>query len=231
MKISNLLRLKRHFMHIDDLRKKIPFEEFDYQALMDALSGYAQPRGKISSLLAQGVIIRVKKGLYVFGPSYQRRPYSRELLANLIYGPSCVSLEFALNYHGLIPEKVEVVTSVTTKRPKRFQTPVGLFLYSKIPEAGFYVGIQRVEEDGKAFLIAAPEKALADKLRSDRGLYIRTQKECLEYLVSSLRVSETDLLKLDPKLLEKLGVAYNSKRVLLLMQIVKRIQKKADSNA
>ncbi|PNU21065.1 hypothetical protein C2E25_04500 [Geothermobacter hydrogeniphilus] len=218
-------------MRIDDLRKKIPSEEFDYQSLMDALSGYAQPRGKISSLLAQGAIIRIKKGLYVFGPSCQRRPYSRELLANLIYGPSCVSLEFALHYHGLIPEKVEAVTSVTTKRPKKFQTPVGLFIYGKVPEAGFHIGIQRIEEDGRAFLIAAPEKALADKLRSDRGLNIRTQKECLEYLVSSLRIAESDLLKLNPGLLEKLGNAYNSKRISLLAQIIKRIQKRAGSNA
>lgn len=218
-------------MRIDDLREKIPSEEFNYQSLMDALSGYAQPRGKISSLLAQGVIIRIKKGLYVFGPSYQRRPYSRELLANLIYGPSCVSLEFALHYHGLIPEKVEAVTSVTTKRPKTFQTPVGLFIYNNVPERGFHIGVQRVEEDGKAFLIAAPEKALADKLRSDRGLFIRTQKECLEYLVSSLRITESELLRIDAVLLDKLGFAYNSKRILLLSQTVKRIQKRAGPNA
>ncbi len=216
-------------MRIDDLRKKIPSEEFDYQSLTDALSGYAQPRSKISNLLAQGVIIRIKKGLYIFGPSYQRRPYSRELLANLIYGPSCVSLEFALHYHGLIPEKVEAVTSVTTKRPKSFSTPVGLFIYSNVPEAGFHIGVRRVEEDGRAFLIAAPEKALADKLRSDRGLNIRTQKECLEYVVSSLRIAENDLCNLDPLLLEKLSLAYSSKRISVLSQTVKRMKKRAGS--
>lgn len=32
----------------------------------------------------------------------RRRPISRELLANLIYGPSMVSLESVLSYHGLI---------------------------------------------------------------------------------------------------------------------------------
>lgn len=217
-------------MHIDDLRIKIPTEEFDYQSLMDALSGYAQPRGKLSRLLAQGVIIRVKKGLYVFGPSHQRRPYSRELLANLIYGPSCVSLEYALHFHGLIPEKVEAVTSVTTKRPKKFQTPVGLFIYSNVPESGFHIGVQRVVEGGRAFLMAAPEKALADKLRSDRGLNIRTQKECLDYVVSSLRIAESELSKLSPDLIEKIGEAYSSKRLLLLSQIVRRMQKRAGSN-
>lgn len=88
---------------VSTLRKTIPWEEFDYQALLQALKDYAYPRDKITDLLAKGVIVRVKKGLYVFGDAYRTRPYSREILANLIYGPSCVSLEYALHYHGLTP--------------------------------------------------------------------------------------------------------------------------------
>lgn len=89
-----------------DLRKLIGREEFDYPALMSALANYANPRDKVTSLLRQGVIIRVKKGLYVFGDDFRKRPFCRELLANLIYGPSYVSLDYALSYHGLIPERV-----------------------------------------------------------------------------------------------------------------------------
>ena len=138
---------------------------------MGALADYARPRDKVTDLLAKGVIVRVKKGLYIFGEKWRRKAYSREILANLMYGPSCVSLDYALHYHGLIPERVEAVTSVTPKRGARFSTPVGLFLYSSVPETGFSFGLGRVElEDGRAFLIAAPEKALADKLRQGRGL-------------------------------------------------------------
>ena len=93
-----------------DLREQIGREEFDYPALMGALSQYANPRDKVTSLLRRGTIVRVKKGLYVFGEAYRRRPYSRELLANLIYGPSFVSLDYALAFHGLISERVEVIT-------------------------------------------------------------------------------------------------------------------------
>ena len=89
-----------------DLRERIGREEFDYSALMSTLSGYANPRDKVTSLLRRGVIVRVKKGLHVFGDADRRRPYSRELLANLIYGPSFVSLDYALAFHGLIPERV-----------------------------------------------------------------------------------------------------------------------------
>ena len=210
----------------ESLRKAIPWEEFDYQALLDALQDYAHPRDKISDLLRKDVIVRVKKGLYIFGDSYRKQPYSREILANLIYGPSCVSLEYALHNHGLTPERSIALTSVTTKRPKKFETPVGLFLYKNVPEAGFHVGLQRVElENGRAFLIAGPEKALADKFRSDRGLKIRSQKECLDYLVNSLRIEESDLANLDAGLLEKIAKAYGSKRIHLLSGMVRRLRK------
>ncbi|MBM4332440.1 MAG: nucleotidyl transferase AbiEii/AbiGii toxin family protein [Deltaproteobacteria bacterium] len=65
---------------IEELRKGIAGEEFDYQALLDGLREYERPRDKITSLLRQGAIILVKKGIYVFGERYARRPYSREFL-------------------------------------------------------------------------------------------------------------------------------------------------------
>lgn len=211
----------------EDLRQAIPIEEFDYQALMGALAGYARPRDKVTDLLAKGVIIRVKKGLYIFGEKWRRKPFSREVLANLLYGPSCVSLDYALHYHGLTPERVEAVTSVTLKRGWRFITPVGLFLYSNVPEAGFAVGLGRVElEDGRAFLIAAPEKALADKLRQGRGLGLRTQKECLAYLVEDLRIEEAALRELDAGLLDELSQTYGSSRVALLAGMVRRLARR-----
>lgn len=48
---------------ISTLRKAIPWEEFDYQALLQVLKDYAHPRDKITDLLAKGVLVRVKKGL------------------------------------------------------------------------------------------------------------------------------------------------------------------------
>ena len=93
-----------------DIRKEIRQEEFDSLALGHALRGYARPRDKVSSLLASGVIVRVHKGFYVFWPEYARHPYSRELLANLMYGSSYVSLDSALATHGLISEGVDTLT-------------------------------------------------------------------------------------------------------------------------
>ena len=58
---------------IETLRKKIDGEEFDYQTLIDCLEGYSNPQAKITQLLRKGIVIRIKKGLYIFGEAYRRR--------------------------------------------------------------------------------------------------------------------------------------------------------------
>lgn len=215
-----------------ELRRHIPFEEFDYQILLDSLRGYAHPRKKITSLLRKGEIIRVKKGLYIFGEQHRRAPYCRELLANLIYGPSCVSLEYALHYHGLIPERVETVTSVTCGRSRSFDTPVGHFSYRAIPLPAYMIGIDRIElADGRAFLMALPEKALADRIVAERGISLRTQKELAVLLQESLRVDMSALTALDPGALMTIAAAYRSQRLKLLAQYVVRLQKAEASHA
>ena len=210
----------------ENLHNGIPYEEFDYQTLLEAFHGYAQPRMKISSMLAKGTIVRVKKGLYIFGESQRRRPFCRELLANLIFGPSYVSLEYALHYHGLTPERVETVTSVTCGRSRAFDTPVGTFAYRMIPLEAFRTGMDRVELDGgRSFLIAIPEKALADRIVADRGAGITTQKELHEYLLANLRIDPAVLRELDPARLAEISRHYRSRRVKLLAALVSRLRK------
>jgi hypothetical protein len=209
------------YVMIDDLRRRIEGEEFDYQPLLDSLKQYERPRDKITSLLRQKAIIRVKKGIYVFGPKYARRPFSREILANMIYGPSCISLDFALHYHGLIPERVEAVTSVTSGRGRRFVTPVGLFIYREIPPGAFPIGIDQVQlEGGRSFLMAVPEKALADKIQDDRGTAIRSQDDMRRYLMQNLRIDAESLEKLRTETLSILAERYGSRKLRLLNKVV-----------
>jgi hypothetical protein len=205
------------------LRKLIPYEEFDYQTLLNALKGYAHPRDRITTLLSKGTIIRVKKGLYVFGDDHRQRPYSREILANLIYGPSYISLEFALQYHGIIPERVEAVTSVTVGRSRKFITPIGQFIYRMIPMLAFRTGVDKVEIGaGRSFLIAVPEKALSDKLRLDRAS-IRTQKELQSYLFDNLRIEPVAVQEMRPDRLEEYADRYHSRKILLLSKLACRL--------
>ena len=211
---------------IESIRKSIHQEEFDYQTLLVALGDYARPRDKISDLISKGIIIRVKKGLYVFGNGARQTPYSTEILANLIYGPSYVSLDYALQHYGLIPERVEGVTSVTTGRSRNFLTPVGLFIYRMIPLRAFQIGMDRIEiGDGRAFLIATPEKALADKIYEDRGTGLHTQKELGDYLERNLRVDLAGVREMNPDDLDAIASRYRSQKIRALGRLVRRMHR------
>jgi len=207
------------------IHKHIQREEFDYQTLLDVLRDYGRPRDKISDLLRKGVIIRVKKGLYVLGDDYRRRPFSRELLANLIYGPSYVSLDSALQYHGLIPEHVEAVASVTTGRSRSFDTPVGRFTYRQIPLAAFQVGMSRVEETpGNAFLVAVAEKALADKIFDERNIGACSSGRMKDHLLDNLRLDQAGLMRLNPDLVREIAVGYRSRKLRILAEALDKIR-------
>lgn len=84
---------------------------------------------KVTWLEKQGVIIRLKRGLYVVNPEHSGKTLSSELIANHLYTPSYISMSTALRYYGLIPEAVYVHQSMTVKHSRSFQTPVGSYDY------------------------------------------------------------------------------------------------------
>ena len=49
--------------------------------------------------------------------------------ANRIYQPAYLSLETAFSYHGLIPEGVYTLTSVSPRKTQEYHTPLGTFRY------------------------------------------------------------------------------------------------------
>lgn len=201
------------------LLEKAPGPEFDYGFVMDCLKGYSNPRVKLSHLIKIKALIRIKKGIYIFGKNHAKSPYSAEVLANMISGPSYVSLEWACQYHRLIPEKVTTVTSVTTLRSKRFNTPVGFFTYDHLPLTAYHVGIQIVKLTEKQFaLIATKEKALVDLLILRRGSF-KSKKHFKETVLEDLRIEEDDLSKLDLPLLHAIYKAHPHRTIQLLIQL------------
>jgi len=208
-----------------DIRDRIQGEIFDYQTLTEALKGLSSPRDKITDMLRQETIVRIKKGLYVFGARYRRHPYSKELLANLVYGPSYVSLDYALAYYGIIPERVEALTSVTSIRSRRFSTPAGLFIYRQIPPRAYEIGMVRVEADhDQAFLIASPEKALADKIVSVRGARIASVMQMNRLLEEDLRIDVAALRPLSAQRIDEFAVRYRSLKLRHLGGFLRRVQ-------
>lgn len=204
-----------------DFRLEPGIQEIDYLQLMSLLNQYARPRAKISRMLKTGNLIRIKKGLYVIGRNHIPLSYSKEILANWIYGPSCISLEYALSYYGLIPERVELVTSITCKKDKNFDTPVGRFLYKYCNPKRYPVQIQRLSlSSERNILIATPEKALADMLVLTKSLVLITEKDVCEYLLAALRIDEKSILNLRKDRVIELANIYLHRHVNLFLKYV-----------
>ena len=202
-----------------ELRQVIHGEVFDYGQLSDCLRAYAKPRDKIAALLRSGEIVRVKKGLYVFGKDYRRGPWVREILANLIYGPSYISLQYALFHYGMIPESVPTLTSVTLARSRRFDTPLGQFTYRSLATCRYHVGIDQQEVAGKGhFLIASPAKALADAVWVDARFRPRSARAFESYLEDDLRIDPAALEQIDLDSLSDVAAHYQARKIELLTE-------------
>lgn len=203
------------------LRKTIPNEEFDYTLLSSALSQYSGLRQKIHELMQAGVITRVKKGLYVFGPEYNQAPICKEVLANLIYGPSCISLEYALAFHGLIPERVETITSVTPKKDKEFDTPLGRFTYRYLGLEKYAVGIEQVWIDSAhPVLMASIEKAICDYVVLNKVPTLSEYRAARDFLEGDLRIDREHWKRFDLNTLRRLNKIYCSKNIEQILEVL-----------
>lgn len=190
------------------LQERSLTNELDYQFVMDCLKDYASPRAKLTRLLKSKALVRLKKGLYLLGNKFKHTPYCPELIANLIYGPSYVSLERALQIYGLIPEHVENITSVTAKASKEFRTPIGQFIYAHCHPNSYSVGVTiRSFSEHENPLFATPEKALTDILTIRKGKVTSTH-QIEEILLEDLRIEESDLIALDIKLIRQIQEAH-----------------------
>ena len=173
---------------------------------------------KVTWLEKQGVIIRLKRGLYVVNPKLLGKTLSSELIANHLYTPSYISMSTALRYYGLIPEAVYVHQSMTVKHPRSFQTPVGNYDYKYISKAAFPIGVRSMYQDNYAFLIASPEKALCDLIANSSKVIPRSMKEVEIYLEQDIRMDMDEFNKMDETIFEdyiKVGKKADSISTLL----------------
>jgi hypothetical protein len=74
------------------------------------------------------------------------------------------------------------------------------------------------------YLMASPEKALADKVASDRRLGRPTSAGMRAYLLEDLRIDADRLTSLDVPRLQAIAHAYRSYRVSVLERTIGRLQ-------
>ncbi len=136
----------------------------DTLRVKELLTGVSDRRGRIARLLDSGELIALRRGLYA-----TRRDLDPLCLAASIYGPSYISFQTALSWHGMIPEGVVEILSATLKRPTSIENAFGRFRYLGIPAAVYPVGITSVRDGGIPYLIASPTKALCDTIAREAG--------------------------------------------------------------
>jgi len=208
---------------IEHIRQLIEKDVFDYTQLMHVLAEYSKPRDAVSSLLRKEQIIRVRKGLYVFGDLWQRQPISREMLANLVYGPSILSIDYALAWHGLIPEYVDVLTSISSGRSRHFNTPLGGFSYTHLSQERFSFGATIQKSNTGNWLITEPIKALADKVWTDKRFQPTSPASYADYLFEDLRIDEDTLVGYFNKFnIINLVQAYSTRKVTWMVEFLQK---------
>jgi len=162
----------------------------------------------VKRALADGDILRIRRGLYTLSPLYRKTGINPLSAAQLIYGPSYISLETALSVHGLIPEGVRDITSVTLRPSKEFDTPIGHFSYVRIPQKPLCRVTRSTDDEGQSWLIASPLKALSDYVYCHKLDW--TSKDPL---IDSLRIEENELSEMTHADFDELEGNYSSKRV------------------
>ncbi|MEO6916671.1 MAG: hypothetical protein ABI151_14470 [Chitinophagaceae bacterium] len=168
------------------------------QILLDMLRDYKSPNDKIDELVKQHMLTQIKRGLYIPGPRLNIASAEPFLIANHLYGPSYVSLDTALSYWGLIPERVFEISSISTLRSKLFNTPAGRFSYRYMPLPYYSFGIKQVALTKKqTVLMASAEKALCDKIVTTSGISLRSTKQTSALLKEDFRIDEKLLLTLN----------------------------------
>jgi len=153
--------------------------------LKEKYKDYTDINGKIKRDIDKGFLFPLVRGIYETNNSIDGF-----LLASYIYGPSYLSFEYALSFHNLIPERVVVYTNATfgKRKSKSYQNHFGLYTYRDVPNAAFPFSVKAHEENGYAYFMASPEKALCDLL------YIRKPvtsiKELKRFLFEDLRINK-----------------------------------------
>lgn len=194
---------------------------FSHGALLPLLSDYARPNDKISEWLASGTLISLKRGLYVVGAPWRQETLCLPLIANRLYGPSCVSLEYALSWHGLIPERVIEVTSVCTGRGRELENSLGRFSYSKIPQQLFPLGLTIEGVGNQCFWLASPTKAVCDTVLLTRHLKALGKASMEAFLFEDLRMDADLLADFDATVLEGYANSgYKTRQFKALRQVL-----------
>jgi hypothetical protein len=142
---------------------------------------------QLSRWVASGKLVLLRRGKYLIARNRELAPINNFVLANAIKSASYVSLESALAYYNLIPERSVVVTSITTGRPETVRNAQGEFSYRHVKNK-LFCGYSYMQVSPNQFaFVSSPEKALIDLL------YFAKRETIVDYL-AELRLQHLNTL-------------------------------------
>jgi len=202
-------------MKYKDFKNKIrSFPLFSSSQISSITDSEQVLRNQITQWRKQGLLLCVKRGLYVLNEADRNINPSRLFIANQLLSPSYISTEYALSFYGLIPEKVEDITSITTKKTTLFQNTFGTFRYQHISIPTF-VGFREVKDEANLpFFIAEPEKATVDFFYLHLSSFQRDDKNIFALSYRFQNVSE-----LNKKRLEYFAKIFGSRKLLKVINL------------
>lgn len=161
-----------------------------------------------------GKVIKLRNNHYIFS-DFIPSNYEYYLLSNLLYEPSYVSMELALNHYGVIPETVGAVTAISTNKTTKMINKYGIFSYQTVTPKLFF-GYELLEVSERKIKIASLEKAILDYLYLNSKITATADFESLRWNKQILQ-EEVDEEKLK-KYLDIFSNTRLSKRVAIMKE-------------
>jgi predicted transcriptional regulator of viral defense system len=199
-------------------------EHATLSSILDKL-GYSRINDKIVQLKNKGILTPLKSGYYVYNPISSTSLVSKEIIANILLGPSYISLDYALWFHGLIPESVHEITSITTKRSKTYQTSYGVFSYKQCKKDFFNIGLEIKSSRSGNFIIASKEKALCDKVYFAKDAELRSKNTMMTFLEDDLRIDIDELEDCSIDIFENYLQVSKSKKIEILTKCIQGLSR------
>jgi predicted transcriptional regulator of viral defense system len=209
-------------MKFDDLLASASKQPvFETGLLLAGAVDPADVRRQLSRWVQAGRVIQLRRGLYTLAAPHQLVQPHPFLIANALQPGSCVSLQSALGYYGLIPEYVAQTLSVTVQRPARWRNALGDFRFQHLAPHLFFGYQQFAFSPGQEAFIALPEKALLDFVHLTPG---GDDPACL----AGLRLQNLD--SLNPQRLQALAARAGKPKWLRAAALISVLIKEEESS-
>lgn len=135
----------------------------------------------IHKLIKNDVLTKIERNKYVLTSNVP----DNMMLANMLYQPSYISFETALNFYGILSQFPRETTCATTKKTNQKLVGGNVYSYTHI-DPKFYFGYEKTND----FIIATPEKALFDQA------YLTSKG------IKHLSIDEYDLTRINKKVFQ-----------------------------